>query len=378
LIIFVNNDILAKIPHSTIGSDLTLKMMNKVKRRAFLAGGSALATLALGGWKSAQAQGASGELNLYSGRHYDNDRLVYEAFTQATGIKINLVEGSADALMERIMSEGANSPADVLITVDAGRLWLADRAGLFQPISQSAAPNLYRAVPSNLRHPDGHWFAISRRARVIMYNKNMVNPADLSTYEALADSRWRGQILTRTSSHVYNQSLVGEIIDALGESATETWARGLVANFARPPEGNDTAQIKACAAGQGALAIANTYYLPRLVNSKDAAEREIASKVGVFFPNQRDRGAHVNISGAGVLKTAKNPQSAIKFIEFLLTQKAQESFAKNGYEYPVLDGVSLDPVLASFGQFKASNRSAYVFGSNNEKALKLMDRAGWR
>ncbi|TAD76473.1 MAG: Fe(3+) ABC transporter substrate-binding protein [Oscillatoriales cyanobacterium] len=352
--------------------------MNKVKRRAFLAGSSALATLALGGLKAARAQGASGELNLYSGRHYESDRQIYEAFTQTTGIKINLIEGSADALMERIMSEGANSPADVFVTVDAGRLWLADRAGLFQPITQSAAPNLYRAVPSNLRHPNGHWFAVSRRSRVIVYNKSMVNPADLSTYEALADSRWRGKILVRTSGHVYNQSLVGELIDVLGESATESWARNVVANFARPPEGNDTAQIKACAAGQGSLAIANTYYLPRLVNSKDPAEREIAAKVGVFFPNQRDRGAHINISGAGVLKTAKNPQAATKFIEFLLTQKIQESFAKNGYEYPILEGISLDPVLASFGQFKSSTRSANVFGGNNEKALKLMDRAGWR
>lgn len=353
-------------------------MMNKVKRRAFLAGGSALATLALGGWKSARAQGASGELNLYSGRHYDSDRQIYEAFSQTTGIKVNLVEGDADTLISRIKSEGANSPADVLITVDAGRLWQADRAGLFQPISQSAAPSLYRAVPSNLRHPNGHWFALSRRARVIVYNKDLVNPADLSTYEALTDARWKGKILVRSSSHVYNQSLVGELIDVLGEPATETWARGLVANFARPPEGNDTAQIKACAAGQGSLALVNTYYLPRLANSKDPAEREVAAKVGVFFPNQRDRGTHVNISGAGVIKTAKNPQSAMKFVEFLLTQKAQEIFAQSNREYPVLSNVNLDATLASYGQFKASTASANVFGGNNEKALKLMDRAGWR
>lgn len=352
-------------------------MTSKLTRRVFLAGGSALATVALSGLNRANAQGA-GEVNLYSGRHYDSDRQLYEAFTQATGIKVNLVEGSADTLIERIQSEGVNSPADVLITVDAGRLWLADKAGLFRPVSQSAAPNLYRAVPSNLRHPNGHWFALSKRARVIMYNKDLVNPADLSTYEALADSRWRGKILVRTSSHVYNQSLVGELVGALGEPTTETWVRGLVANFARPPEGNDTAQIKACAAGQGSIAIANTYYLPRLVNSKDAAEREIAAKVGVFFPNQQGRGTHVNISGGGVIKTAKNPEAAVKFLDFLATQKAQELFARSGYEYPVLSGVALDPTLSSFGQFKSSSASANEFGGNNDRALRLMDRAGWR
>lgn len=353
-------------------------MTNKVSRRLFLAGGSAMAALTLGNWQRAQAQAPAGELNLYSGRHYDSDRQIYDAFTDATGIKVNLIEGEADTLIERIQAEGPNSPADVLITVDAGRLWRADQAGLFAPIPQSAAPNLYRTVPANLRHPNGHWFALSRRARVLMYNKDLVNPADLSTYEALAEPQFRGKVLVRSSNNIYNQSLVGEMIDVLGEPATEEWVRGLVANFARPPEGNDTAQIKACAAGQGSIAIVNTYYLVRLAKSSSPEDQAIASKIGIFFPNQRDRGTHVNISGAGLVKTAKNRDAAIRFIDFLLTQRPQQIFAQGNNEYPLLAGVALDPVLASYGQFKASEANANVFGANNEKALRLMDRAGWK
>ncbi|GAB4361654.1 MAG: Fe(3+) ABC transporter substrate-binding protein [Cyanophyceae cyanobacterium] len=353
-------------------------MTNKVSRRLFLAGGSAMAALTLGNWQRAQAQAPAGELNLYSGRHYDSDQQIYDAFTQATGIRVNLIEGEADTLIERIQAEGPNSPADVLITVDAGRLWRADRAGLFAPISQSAAPNLYRAVPANLRHPDGHWFGLSKRARVIMYNKDLVNPAELSTYEALAEPMFRGKVLVRSSTNIYNQSLVGEMIEVLGEAATENWVRGFVANFARPPEGNDTAQIKACAAGQGSLAIANTYYLGRLANSSTPEDQAVAAKIGVFFPNQRDRGTHVNISGVGVVRTAKNPESAVRFIEFLISPQAQEIFARGNFEYPVREGVPLHPTLASFGNFKGSEVNANIFGGNNERALRLTDRAGWK
>lgn len=356
--------------------------MNKMTRRTFLGASAAATALAVGQWKprTSQAQQApqvaqgGGVLNLYSARHYDTDNALYQSFTDATGIQINLIEAEADPLIERIKSEGANSPADILMTVDAGRLWRAEQDGLFQPIQSDI---LNQAVPENLRHPEGLWYGLSKRARVIIYNKEQVNPAELSTYEELADPKWRGQILVRSSTNIYNQSLTGSILEANGPEATEEWVRGLVANFARPPEGNDTSQIQACASGVGNLAIANTYYLIRLAKSDDPADREVAEKVSIFFPNQRDRGTHVNISGAGVLKTAPNREAAIRFLEHLVSQESQEIFAQGNNEYPVLAGVTLDPVLASYGEFKEDALNASIFGRNNEEALRIMDRGGW-
>lgn len=356
--------------------------MNKMTRRTFLGASTAAAALAMGQWKprAGRAQSApqvaqgGGVLNLYSARHYDTDNALYQSFTDATGIQINLIEAEADPLIERIKSEGANSPADILMTVDAGRLWRAEQDGLFQPIQSDI---LNQAVPENLRHPEGLWYGLSKRARVIIYNKEQVNPSELSTYEDLADPKWRGQILVRSSTNIYNQSLTGSMLEANGPEATEEWVRGLVANFARPPEGNDTAQIQACAAGVGNLAIANTYYLIRLAKSDDPADREVAEKVSIFFPNQRDRGTHVNISGAGVLKTAPNKDAAIRFLEHLVSQESQEIFAQGNNEYPVLEGVALDPVLASYGEFKEDSLNASIFGRNNEEALRIMDRGGW-
>lgn len=324
--------------------------------------------------KASAPNAADRTLNLYSARHYDTDSAVYQSFTEATGVQVNLIEAEADPLIERIKSEGSNSPADVLITVDAGRLWQAEQEGLFQPVTSEI---LQQSVPEHLRHPQGLWFGLSRRARVILYNKSKINPDDLSTYEELADPKWRGQILVRSSSNIYNQSLVGSLLEANGLEATEAWASGIVANFARPPEGNDTAQIKACAAGVGGLALANTYYYIRLAKSDDPAERAIAKQVGVFFPNQRDRGTHINISGAGVLKTSPNQAAAIQFIEHLVSPQAQEIFAKGNNEYPVVANVPLDPVVARLGGFKADSMSAIAFGRNHSTALQLMDRAGW-
>lgn len=353
--------------------------MSKMTRRVFLATGTAAMAIAAREFSrpsfAQQPPGNAGVLNLYSARHYDTDTAVYQSFTNRTGIRINLVEAEADQLIERLRNEGANSPADVLITVDAGRLWRAQQQGLFWPVS---SPVLTRVVPASLRDPDNHWFGISRRARVIMYNKDRVNPAQLSTYEDLVNPRWRGKILTRSSSHVYNQSLTGSLLAVHGETETEAWARGLVANFARPPEGNDTAQIKAVAAGLGDLAIANTYYLPRLAKSSNPEDQAVAAKIGVFFPNQRDRGTHVNISGAGVLKNAPNPEAAIRFLEHLVSRESQEIFARSNNEYPVVAGVAIDPVLASYGTFRADTMNAATFGRNNEPALRLMDRAGWK
>jgi iron(III) transport system substrate-binding protein len=287
------------------------------------------------------------------------------------------IEGGEDQLIERIRSEGVNSPADVLVTVDAGRLWRAQDARLLQPISSAT---LEERVPANLRDPDGYWFGLTKRARVIMYSTERVNPAELSTYEALADSRWRAKILVRSSSHVYNQSLVGSMIEATGPEATEAWARGLVANFARRPQGADADQLKAVAAGEGDIAITNTYYLARLAKSNDPADRAVAARVAPFFPNQGagDRGAHVNISGGGVVATSRNRDNAVAFLEFLTSDVAQAVFAQGSSEYPMVAGTPLDPVLAGFGSFREDTLNAARYGANNAQALAIMDRAGWR
>ncbi|MDX2273566.1 MAG: Fe(3+) ABC transporter substrate-binding protein [Cyanobacteriota bacterium] len=347
-----------------------------ITRRGFaLSIAAGAATLAAGSL-ARPARSQSGQaINLYSARHYDTDTALYTSFTDKTGIKVNLIEAGADELIERIISEAANSPADVLITVDAGRLWRAQQAGILEPLTSSV---LESAVPANLRDPKGEWFGLSKRARVIMYHKDKVQPEDLSTYEGLADPKWKGKVLIRSSTNIYNQSLVGSIIEADGVSETETWAKGLVANFARPPEGGDTDQIKAVAAGVGDIAVSNTYYLARLLKSDKAEDKEAAAKIGVFFPNQGDRGTHVNISGGGVLKTAPNKEAAIQFLEHLVSPEAQEIFAKGNNEYPVLASVALDSVVSNFGSFKEDQLNASVFGANNPLALKVTDRAGWK
>ncbi len=316
-------------------------------------------------------------VNVYSARHYDTDLRLYSDFTAQTGIKVNLIEGTEDQLIERIKAEGQNSPADVLITVDAGRLWRAEQAGLFQPISSET---LSTRIPENLRHPEGYWFGLTKRARVIVYSTERVDPAELSTYEDLTHPRWRGRLLVRSSSNVYNQSLAGAMIEAQGRDFTEAWARGIVENLARPPRGGDTDQIKAVAAGEGDVALSNTYYLARLVRSADPADREVASRVGVFFPNQDllDRGTHVNISGGGVVATAPNRDHAVAFLEYLVGDTAQERFASGNNEYPVVEGIATDPVLESWGAFREDGLNAAVFGANNPLALLIMDRAGWR
>ena len=370
-------------------------MVSKFTRRTFMGMSAAAATVALGQlghhnravahptnqmsmrqtvFRSTTGVKQTGELNLYSSRHYDTDNALYQGFSDRTGLQLNLIEADSDALIERLKSEGVNSPADVFITVDAGRLWRAEQDDLLQPISSSI---LTSTVPESLRDPGGRWFGLTKRARVIMYNKDQVNPAELSTYEDLVDEKWRGQILVRTSTNIYNQSLVGSLIEVHGEAATEDWIRGFVANFARQPEGNDTAQIRSCAAGVGNLAVANHYYLIRLAKSDDPADQEVVQRIGMFFPNQRDRGTHVNISGGGVLKNSPNPEGAQQFLEYLVGEEAQSIFAQGNNEYPILDDVSLDPVLASYGSFKSDTTSAAAFGRNNPLALQVADRAGW-
>jgi iron(III) transport system substrate-binding protein len=322
-----------------------------------------------------QSTAEAGVLNLYSARHYDTDTALYKSFTDKTGIQVNLVEAEADQLIERIKGEGANSPADVLVTVDAGRLWRAQQDGLFEAVSSSV---LETSVPANLRDPNGFWYGLSKRARVIMYHKDRVKPTELSTYEALVDSKWRGRILIRSSTNVYNQSLTGALLEVHGPEKTEAWAKGMVTNFARAPKGGDANQIQAVVAGAGDLAIANTYYLARLLKSDKPEERAAAEQIGVFFPNQSDRGTHVNISGGGVLKTSRNKEAAVKFLEHLVSPDAQAIFASGNNEYPVAQNASIESTVAAFGKFKEDALNAAVFGRNNAEALQIMDRAGWQ
>jgi iron(III) transport system substrate-binding protein len=318
---------------------------------------------------------SAAEVNVYSSRHYDTDKSLYQTFTQQTGIRVNVIEGGDDELIERIRTEAGNSPADILITVDAGRLWRAQNAGILQPVKSKI---LEDTVPEYLREPTGLWFGLTKRARVIIYNKSAVKPSELSTYEDLADPKWKGRLLIRSSTNVYNQSLAGSILAAHGEKATEEWARGIVANLARRPQGGDSDQILAVAAGEGDIAVSNTYYFGRIAGSEKPGDKAVTAKVGVFFPNQNDRGTHVNISGAGVLKNAPNKENAVKFLEYLVSPPAQKIFAEGNYEYPVSKDAETSPVIASWGSFKEDNLNAAVFGKNNEEALKIMDRAGWK
>jgi iron(III) transport system substrate-binding protein len=261
------------------------------------------------------------------------------------------------------------------MTVDVGNLWKAEEEGLLQPISSD---QLESSIPANLRDPDSHWYALTKRARVIIYNQDTVNPEELSTYQDLTDPKWKGRICIRSSSNIYNQSLVAAKIEELGEEEAQAWVEGLVANFAREPEGNDTAQIQAVASGECDIAIANSYYVARLQRSDDPADQEVAEQVGVFFPNQETEGTHVNISGAGVVTTAPNPDNAVKFLEFLATPEAQKTFADGNNEYPVASNVEANEVVKSLGDFKASELEVDTYGENNPDAVKLMDRAGWK
>ncbi|MGI8936352.1 Fe(3+) ABC transporter substrate-binding protein [Leptolyngbya sp. BC1307] len=314
-------------------------------------------------------------INLYSARHYDIDEQLYEEFTAETGIQVNILEGNPDELIERINSEGAQSPADVFVAVDAGRLWRAQEADILQPVDSEV---LNSKVPENLREPSGLWFGLTTRARLLVYNPENVQPSELSTYEDLADPKWEGRVCVRSSSNEYNQSLVGSMVESDGVEATENWARGLVANFARQPEGGDTDQIKAVAAGQCDVAIVNHYYWARLAKSDDPGDQDAVSKTALFFPNQEGRGTHINISGMGLVKTAPNPENGIAFMEFLVSPEAQKVFADGNNEYPVVTGIDVDPVVAELGEFKVDEVNVASYGRNNSKVNEIIDRAGWQ
>ena len=352
--------------------------MHKFSRRVFISGATAALVVACSqpqeNTSTPQATPATsngGEVNIYSSRHYNTDDQLYDGFTKQTGIKVNLIEGKDDELIERISNEGANSPADILITVDAGRLWRAQQAGIFAPVESAV---LTEKIPANLREPNNLWFGYSKRARAIMYNKDKVDPAQLSTYENLADPKWKGKIIVRSSGNIYNQSLVAGMIETKGEEATAEWIKGLVANFARPPKGNDTAQIEAVASGLADMAIANTYYLARYADEKDPGKKAVFEQVKVFFP----QATHVNISGAGLAKNAPNKENAVAFLEYLASEDAQNFFALGNNEYPVVPRTPISPVIASFGEFSEDTVNVAAYGANNAMAVKIMDRSGWK
>ncbi|HMZ84615.1 MAG TPA: Fe(3+) ABC transporter substrate-binding protein [Rhodocyclaceae bacterium] len=313
-------------------------------------------------------------LNLYSARHYQTDEALYANFTKQTGIKINRIEGKEEELLERIKNEGANSPADVFITVDAARLEIADSLGLFAPVKSKL---LEERIPDNLRTPT--WMAFSTRARVIVYNKVAVKAEDVQNYEDLASPKLKGQVCSRSGAHPYNLSLGSALISHDGEAKAEEWARGVVANFARSPKGGDTDQLRAVAAGECGVTISNTYYLVRLMRSDKPEDRKVVQAIGVAWPNQKSWGTHVNISGAGVLKNAPNKDAALKFMEYLASDEAQGYFANGNNEWPVVkSAVVKNPELDALGKFKADTLPIGQLAKNTALAQKIFDRAGFR
>ena len=345
-----------------------------MKSRLSLCAAAVLAALALA--PAAARAAEEPVLNLYSARHYQTDEALYDNFTRATGIRINRIEAGDDQLLERIRSEGAQSPADILMIVDAARLWSAQEQGLFQPVKSKV---LEERIPASMRDPAGNWYGFSNRARVIVYNKSTVKPADVATYEALADPRNKGRVCTRSGSHPYNLSLVAAQIAHHGEAKTEEWAKGVVANMARTPRGGDTDQIKAVAVGECGVALSNTYYYVRLMRSTKPEEKDWAAKTGVVWPDQASYGTHLNIAGAGVLKHAPHKENAVRFMEYLAGDQAQAYFANGNNEWPAVKGaVAANPELESLGTFKADPLPIATLGKNTPAAQKLVDRAGWK
>ena len=318
---------------------------------------------------------ADEEVNLYSARKEQLIKPLLDKFTEQTKIKVNLVTGKADALLKRLTSEGVNSPADILITTDAGRLHRAKVAEVLQPVKSDT---LEAVIPAHLRDPEGLWFGLSLRARPIFYVKAKVDPSELSTYEALSDPKWKKRICIRSSGNIYNQSLVASMLATGDKDKVETWAKGFIANLAQPPKGGDRDQIKAAAAGICDIAIANTYYYGGMLKSKDEAQVEAANKLAIFWPNQEGRGTHVNISGIAMTKAAKNAGNAKLLMEFLVNEESQAWYAQANDEFPVREGVSWSDSIKQWGEFKADTLSLTKLGENNADAVRLMDRARWK
>jgi len=315
------------------------------------------------------------QVNIYSARSEALIKPLLDRFSADTGITVNLITGDADALIKRLEIEGVNSPADLLLTVDVARLYRAKEAGLLQAVQSSV---LTDNIPAEYRDSAGYWFGVSRRARVIVYSKERVKPEQLSTYEALADPVWKGKICVRSSTHVYNQSLVASMIAGRGTEATGQWAEGFVANLARDPNGGDRDQVKAIAAGQCDIALINTYYLAGMLTSDLPEETEAAAAIGLFWPNQGERGAHINISGAGVTHSAKNIDAAVRLLEYMVNEDSQFWYAETNHEFPVRPGVEASNLLKQWGSFSSDTVPLEQLGVHNSEAVRLMDRAGWK
>ena len=318
---------------------------------------------------------AAGEVNVYSARHYDVDQKLYDQFTETTGIKVNTIEGSAPQLIARMQSEGAASPADVFVAADAGALWRAQEAGLLAPVQSEA---LSAAIPENLREPEGRWFGFQRRARVVAYDAAKVRPEEIASYEDIASPRFRGQLCVRSSDNIYNLSLVGALIEAWGPEKTAEWARGIVANLARQPEGGDRDQIRAVAAGVCQIALTNSYYYIRMAAGDDAGDRAVTDKVKLAFPSLDGQGAHVNVSGAGVTTNAPHREAAIRLLEFLASPEAQTLVSQENGEYPASPGVAAPEPTAAYADFAAHPMPVATYGPRQAEAQALMTAAGWR
>lgn len=340
-----------------------------MRRRFFIYG-----LVVLAGSVYATGRTETPAVHVYSHRHYETDQQLFERFTEETGIDVRVVQAGADELIQRLLAEGKNSPADVFITADAGRLYSAKEQGLLQPMASS--PELER-VPPELRDPERYWTALTMRARVIVYHRDRVDPTILSTYESLADGRFDGRVAVRSSSNIYNVSLLASIVAHEGVGAARSWASGMVRAFARPPQGNDRDQLRAVAAGVADIAIVNTYYVGRMLTSSDEAERSVAKQVEIFFPNQQNRGTHINVSGAGITSASDNPEAAQRLIAFLLREESQEIFAQANYEYPVVSGVEPSPLVASWGEFTADTLSLEELGRNARQAVMIFNEVGW-
>ena len=309
-------------------------------------------------------------LHIYSSRHYNTDEKLYSDFTEETGIEIKRVDGKGDALIARLEQEGELAPADLLITVDAGRLWRAQQTGLFQPI---VSETLNEKIPTNLRHENGQWFGFSTRARVLVYNTEKIEDGALTSYKDLAAPKWKGRICVRSSGNIYNQSLMASMIAQEGEEAAKVWAKGLLGNLARKPQGGDTDQIKAVAGGVCDIALANSYYFFRLQRSEKPEDNAVVEKLAIAFPDQNANGTHVNISGAGVLKNAKNKEAAVRFLEYLTSKSAQAYFANGNNEYPVVEGVKVNETVEANNDFQIQDINVSTYGENQKQAKMIFD-----
>ena len=319
----------------------------------------------------------SKEINIYSQRHYDSDKMQYKKFEEKTGIKVNVTKAGADELIQRLKNEGDNSQADLFITVDVGKLWQASDMGLFQKFNDQ---KVFDNIDPQFLDKNGYWVPVTYRSRVVVYSNERVKKEDLSTYEDLANEKWRGRLLVRSSSNAYNQALMSSLVANLGPEAVTSWSEGVVKNFARDPKGSDRDQVKAIAAGQGDIAIVNSYYIGLLLASEKEEEINAGKAVSVFFPNQGagERGAHINVSGIALAKNAPNKENAIELIKYLTSVEGQETYVNNSYEYSVNPNVKPDEIVQAWGEFKKDPVDLNMLGVKRDEAIRIFDKTGWK